>query len=131
MEIIGKLSEVLPEQSGQGKNGVWTKLSFIIETQDQYPKKVCIDAWGDKVDAIKSLKLNDVAKIDFDVESREYNGKWYTNLKAWRIEKQGAGSSNSSAGFAAPSSSQNPPLPDFEEPSAGSNSFEPTDDLPF
>lgn len=126
MEIIGKLSEVLPEQSGQGRNGTWVKVSFVLETQDQYPKKVCIDAWGDKVDSVKSLNTNDVVKVDFDVESREYNGKWYTNVKAWRIEKQGAG-----GGMPASTPSQNPPLPDFEEPMSSSTSFEPTDDLPF
>jgi hypothetical protein len=129
MDITGKLSEILPEQSGQGRNGNWTKLSFVLETQDQYPKKICIDAWGDKVDAIKSMKINDVIKVDFDVESREYNGKWYTNIKAWRIEKQGAGSSNLPS--SSSSSSQNPPLPSFEEPISSVDSFEPTDDLPF
>lgn len=129
MDITGKLSEILPEQSGQGRNGNWTKLSFVLETQDQYPKKICIDAWGDKVDAIKSMKINDVIKVDFDVESREYNGKWYTNIKAWRIEKQGAGSSNLPSSSSM--SSQNPPLPSFEEPISSVDSFEPTDDLPF
>ena len=123
MEITGKLAQVLPEQSGQGRNGTWVKISFILETQDQYPKKVCIDAWGDKVDLVKSFQSGDLLKVDFDVESREYNGRWYTNVKAWRLEKQGQGAS------AAP---ENPPLPDFDEPTSTSeDSYEPTDDLPF
>lgn len=126
MDITGKLSEILPEQTGQGRNGSWVKISFIIETQDQYPKKICIDAWGDKVDNVKNLNINDTVKVDFDVESREYNGKWYTNVKAWRIEKVGVGSNTTSEIPA-----NNPPLPTFEEPMSPSESFEPTDDLPF
>lgn len=123
MEITGKLTEILPEQSGQGKNGTWVKGAFVIETQDQYPKKVCIDVWGDKVDVVKTLNINDVVKVDFDVESREFNGKWYTNVKAWRIEKQNAGGTNTPE--------NNPPLPTFGESDGPADSFEPTDDLPF
>jgi len=124
MEITAKLMEILPEQTGQGRNGTWVKISFVIETQEQYPKKICVDAWGDRVDIVKRLNINDMVKVEFDVESREYNGRWYTNVKAWRIEKQGEGGSN-------PASATNPPLPDIEEPAAPSDSFEPTDDLPF
>jgi hypothetical protein len=124
MEITGKLSQVLPEQTGQGRNGTWVKISFVLETQDQYPKKICIDAWGDKADVVKGFAVGDLLKVDFDAESREYNGRWYTNLKAWRMEKQGENT-------AAPAG-DNPPLPNFEEPSSSSEtSFEPTDDLPF
>lgn len=118
MDITGKLIEKLPEQKGQGKNGTWVKASFVIETEDQYPKKICIDAWGDRVDNVNGLNINDKVKVDFDVESREYNGRWYTNVKAWRIEKVGGQEAGG-----------NPPLPEFEDP--GTPSFEPTDDLPF
>jgi len=122
MDITAKLIEILPEQTGQGRNGTWVKISFVVETQEQYPKKICIDAWGDRVDIVKGLNINDMLKVEFDVESREYNGRWYTNVKAWRIEKQNAASTGSG---------NNPPLPDIEEPAASTDSFEPTDDLPF
>jgi hypothetical protein len=128
MDITAKVTEILAEQSGQGRNGTWVKISFVVETQEQYPRKICIDAWGDKVDMVKSLKPGETVKVDFDIESREYNGRWYTNVKAWRIEKQ----TEEAGGGAAPADT--PPLPDFEEPaSSGSSepSFEPTDDLPF
>lgn len=124
MDITAKIIEILPEQTGQGRNGTWVKISFIVETQEQYPKKICFDAWGDRVDIVKGLNLNDTVKVEFDVESREYNGRWYTNVKAWRIEKQNAGA-------AASGIENNPPLPDIEEPAGPSASFEPTDDLPF
>ncbi len=126
MEITARLTDILPEQSGQGRNGVWRKISFVVETQDQYPRKICFDVWGDKIDDIKQLQAGDMLKVEFDVESREYNGRWYTNVKAWRVEKQNAGG-ESAAGTPA-----NPPLPDFEEPAApASETGEITDDLPF
>jgi hypothetical protein len=84
-EIGGRLFHVAPEQSGQGKNGTWTKQEFVIETTDQYPKKVCFTVWGEKTSALKSLKAGEEVKVSFDVESREYNGKWYSDLKAWRV----------------------------------------------
>ncbi len=119
MEIEGKLSELLPEQSGQGKNGnAWRKRSFVIETlDDQYPKKVCIDAWGDRIENVTSLAVGDEVTVSFDIESREYNGRWYTNVKAWKIDKKQAAN--------APS---NPPLPGADDMPPPP---EPTDDLPF
>ena len=69
LEIIGNLWKVMPEQSGAGKNGTWVKQDFIIETDDQYPKKVCITAWGEKADELKKLKLFvDLAKSDYRID---------------------------------------------------------------
>ncbi len=89
MQISGKLLQLLPLQTGQGKNGQWKKQDVIIETEGQYPKKVCISIWGDKADE-KTLQPGNTLKIDFDVESREYNGKWYTDVKAWKVEAAGS-----------------------------------------
>src|SRR5215210_2148737 len=85
MQLTGKLVQLLPPQSGQGKNGPWKKQDIIVETEGQYPKKVCIAVWGDKADE-KILQIGNSLKIDFDVESREYNGRWYTDVKAWKVE---------------------------------------------
>ena len=84
MDISGKIIQLLPAQEGQGKNGTWKKQEFILETGDTYPKKVCIAVWGDKID-IKGFKMGDAVDVSFDVESREYNGKWYTDVKAWKV----------------------------------------------
>lgn len=105
LEIIGKLVQVLPEQTGIGKNGAWIKQDFIIETQEQYPKKVCFSAWGDKAATVKSLEAGSDIKIAFNIESREFNGRWYTDLRPWKIEAQ----SNTSG-----AQSNTPPLPDNE-----------------
>jgi hypothetical protein len=99
MDISGKILQLLPLQTGQGKNGTWKKQELILETGDAYPKKVCIAVWGDKID-MSSHKPGDEVEVSFDVESREYNGRWYTDVKAWKItgkQKQGAQQAASSA----------------------------------
>jgi hypothetical protein len=88
MEIKGKLVKVLPVQTGQGRNGEWKRQEFIIELDGTYPRKVCISTWGDKV-SVESLKEGTMLNVSFDVESREFNGKWYTNLTAWKVETVG------------------------------------------
>jgi hypothetical protein len=85
MQITAKLIQLLPLQTGTGKNGQWKKQEIIVETNDQYAKKICVAIWGDKADT-NILQIGNQLKIDFDVESREYNGKWYTDVKAWRVE---------------------------------------------
>ena len=87
MEISGKLLLLLTPQTGTGKNGQWKKQDFVIETTDNYPKKVCLSAWGDKID-LNKFKPGQAVKVFFDVESREYNGKWYTDLKAFGMQPQ-------------------------------------------
>jgi hypothetical protein len=81
MNISGKFVQLLPEVKGEGRNGPWTRQDFILETDDQYPKKVCISVWNSKVDA-KNLKAGDPVTVEITVESREYNGRWYTDVKA-------------------------------------------------
>jgi hypothetical protein len=111
MDINGKIFQLLPVQTGQGKNGTWKKQEFVIETGDAYPKKVCMEVWGDKID-MNQFKPGDSVSVSFDLESREYNGRWYTGVKAWKVVSQG------STGSMPP-----PPGP--------IDSFPPEDDLPF
>ena len=122
LEITGKLITILPQQSGQGKNGTWIKQDFILETQEQFPKKVCISVWGDKAKDLEGFAIGETMKAGINVESREFNGKWYTDVKAWKLDKLGAAQRNESP---IPSDET---LPPFLDPS---NKFEPTDDLPF
>jgi len=90
MDVNGKLIKILPQQSGSSGRGNWVKQEFIIETTEQYPKKVCMSLWGDKADLLKNYKLGDELKVSFNVESREYNERWYTDIRAWKIEPAGA-----------------------------------------
>ncbi len=89
MQLTAKLLTVLPLQTGNGKNGEWKKQDFIVETGEMYPKKICISVWGDKINPTVLVVGNEL-NIDFDIESREYNGRWYTDLKAWKIELVGS-----------------------------------------
>jgi hypothetical protein len=125
LEITGKLVTKLAQQSGQGKNGTWIKQDFIIETQEQFPKKVCISLWGEKAKELDNYAIGETMKAGINVESREFNGKWYTDVKAWRIEKASTSKGN---GNDLPPMPTDESLPPFLDPS---NKFEPTDDLPF
>ena len=89
MQISAKLIQLLPLQTGTGKNGQWKKQDIVVETEATYPKKICISVWGDKIDT-SILQPGNMLKIDFDVESREYNSRWYTDVKAWKIEAVGS-----------------------------------------
>ncbi len=106
MDIKGRVIQLLALQTGEGKNGTWKKQDFVIETDGQYPKKVCISAWGDKINE-SALQIGNEVNISFDVESREYNGRWYTDLKAWKIDTLGAGAAEQPS-YAASSPSSRP-----------------------
>ena len=84
MNIQAKLVQLLPIQTGMGKNGQWRKQDIIVETTGQYPKKICISIWGDKINE-KQLLIGNQLDIDFEMESREFNGKWYTDIRARKI----------------------------------------------
>ncbi len=118
MELTAKLVQLLPLQTGTGKNGQWKKQDIIVETDGTYPKKVCISIWGDKINEAV-LKVGSQLNISFDVESREYNSRWYTDVKAWKVE---------AAGAAGPAPAANNNVEDvyFDEGSMDSK-----EDLPF
>ena len=128
LEISGKIIKILPEQTGSGKNGVWKKQDFILETMEQFPKKICIAAWGDKVDQIQSLNVGEEVKVAFNVESREYNERWYTDLKAWKIDTNSGGSQSGSTAASPKKASNAPQNSDVTTFHADSDA---DDDLPF
>jgi len=93
-----------------------------METPGQYPKKVCLTVWGDKIDQFNIQEGSDIT-ASIEVESREYNGRWYTDVKVWRVNSQ----DNSNGGGGAPSGNQKQDQPDvstFSDDSEG-------DILPF
>lgn len=101
MQLTAKLIQLLPLQTGTGKNGEWKKQDIIVQTDGTYPKKVCISVWGDKINT-SQLIVGNMLQIDFDVESREYNSRWYTDCKAWKIVTAGSGGGNTSEGVDMP-----------------------------
>lgn len=88
-QVTGRIIQKLPVQTGVGKNGAWIKQEFVIETAGQYPKKVCLSTWGDLATGMDSYHPGEVVKVSFNPESRDYNDKWYTELKVWKIEREG------------------------------------------
>jgi Domain of unknown function (DUF3127) len=128
LELTGTLIKVMPEVNGSGKNGNWVKQEFVIETFDQYPKKICCSAWGERVNDLKRYALGDALKLNISIESREYNERWYSDIRAYRID------SHDSQGESAPSGTSNSSRPAPAAPPSVSNlpSFNAEEeDLPF
>ena len=92
MDLSGKVTSQLAEVSGSSKSGnAWRKQEYIVETGGQYPKKVCVSIWGDKIDQF-GLKVGEQVNLGIEIESREYNGRWYTEVKAYKVDRsQGGG----------------------------------------
>ncbi|MBI9034734.1 MAG: DUF3127 domain-containing protein [Bacteroidales bacterium] len=111
LEVTGKVFKILPEVTGEGKNGQWKKQDFVIETEEQYPKKVCMSVWGDKTATLQQLQIGDAVKVGINIDSREYNERWYTDVRAWKIDKI---SDTAGGSAAAPAMDNLPPMPDDE-----------------
>jgi hypothetical protein len=122
MEIEGKVLQLLPVQNINTQKGPLKKLEFVIEIEAKFPKKVCFSLWNDKVDLFNA-KPGDIIKVFFDLESREYNGKWYTEAKAWKVEN------GQTAGIAEQNNFSSAILDDI--PSTFNAQKEDIDDLPF
>ncbi len=120
LKITGKVTDLLEEQSGEGRNGTWRKQEFILETEGDYPKQICIVQWGDNIDKF-GIQQGERITAHIDIASREYNGRWYTDVKAWRVERDQAGGADAGA---PPSFAGEP----FPEPPADDDV---EDDLPF
>lgn len=87
MEINLKIIQVLPAQEGVGKNGnPWKMQGYVGETQSEYPKKVYFEVFGEERIKDNPCDIDDMVKVSFDIESREFNGRWYTSIRAWKIE---------------------------------------------
>jgi hypothetical protein len=121
LDVTGKLINLLPVESGQGKNGPWTKQPFIIETEDQYPKKICISAWNDSAKNIQAVPAGTKVKVSISIESREYNGRWYTDIRSWKIETSGNQVDRPVSGFSSASQPIEPMQAEMQQ----------EDDLPF
>lgn len=111
MEVIGKIIVDLPMQSGTSKTGnAWKKKEYVLETEDTYPKKIHFDFFGDRADQYQ-LTVGQRVRLSFDIESREYNGRWYTSIRGWKAEP-------ATEGAPAPGQAY-PAAPSFPQPAAG------------
>ena len=143
MEVVGKIIQVLPLQEGVGRNGnPWKVQPYVLETLDQYPRKVHFEVFGE--DRIKQnpCDVDQLVTVSFDIESREFNGRWYTSIRAWKIQQ---GDVTQAAPGVAPAAAPQPaapaqpaaqPVANSPEPMANVDPFDAsagdgTSDLPF
>ena len=138
LEIEGRLVQKLAVQSGRSARGDWSKQEFILEYKEgNFPASVCFSVWGaDKVRDLERFQVGDQLRVSFNAASREFNGRWYTDLRAWRIapltqdapapqgpEPVGRAADSMPAGF-APAPMRQAPAPTLDDLQEG-------DDLPF
>lgn len=84
--ITGKIINILPTERGESQRGQWCRGGFIIEYGEEYPKKALFQVFGeDKVAQFASLPIGTPVTVDYSIEAREYNGKWYNNVSAHRV----------------------------------------------
>ena len=133
MEIIGKIVQILPLQQGTSKAGnPWKKQEYILETLgSQYPRKVCFHLFGDNVDKFP-LQVGQEVTVQVDVESREFNGRWYTDVRAWNVTPGIQVPGTGYAPAAAPAYGTPPQQPaPAAAPAAAASPVTAADDLPF
>ena len=142
LKIEGRVLELLEEQSGEGRNGPWRKREFILETGGKYPRKVCITQWGDDIDQ-SGVAEGEQLTAYIDIQSREYNGRWYTDVKAWKIEREEARTGAEPAGRsraqapesgAGPEAGAGPSSRSGRRGASETGTYDPSgedDDLPF
>jgi hypothetical protein len=99
--ITGEVTNVLEEETGTGRNGPWRKQSFILKTPGDYPKEICVIQWGDSIDKF-AVQPGEIITAHIDIQSREFKGRWYTDVKAWKIERKDGGGGRPSADGKAP-----------------------------
>lgn len=135
MEIIGKAIAALPVKSGvsQRTGEQWQSREYVIETQEQYPKKMCFEVFG--TDKLKEFNIrnNDLIKVHFDITAREYNGKWYNSIRAWKVEhvNQDGSAAGATANQVAASSPQEQAPQEQATKVTATTKQESDDDLPF
>ena len=134
MEITGKVVRLGTLTEGTSARGPWRKQELIIETEEQYPRTVCLICWTNQIDEIQKFVPGQSIKAQIEISSREFNGKWYTDVRVWRFDPVGAQPATTTsapqAQPAQPMTHQTPPQaapsPEYSAPSEDS-----TDDLPF
>lgn len=91
MEVQGTITAVLPQRNGTSKAGKpWCSASYVLQTQEQYPKHVCFDVLNENITKF-NLRQGEYVKVSFDIDAREYNGKWHNSIKAWSVQRVDAG----------------------------------------
>jgi len=131
MEVTGKIIKKLPVQSGTSKSGnPWSKQEYVLETQEAYPKKIFFSFFGDRANQYP-LEEGQNVNLSFDIDSHEYNGRWFTNINGWKAEvlPEGATAAPQAATPQAAPAAAAPAATPFDPVAPAPAS--PSDDLPF
>ena len=134
MEIQGKVIAVLPERSGVSARGEWKSQTYVIETQEQYPKKMAFDVFGADRLAQFNIQSGEELLVSFDIDAHEYQGRWFNSIRAWNVTKvsqQAMASSANAAGVANPTNQQNLFPPEQQSAQQQAQQRGNSDDLPF
>jgi hypothetical protein len=134
MEIQGKVIAVLPERSGVSARGEWKSQTYVIETQEQYPKKMAFDVFGADRLAQFNIHSGEEILVSFDIDAHEYQGRWFNSIRAWNVTKvsqQAMASSVNAAGVANPTNQQNLFPPEQQSAQQQAQQRGNSDDLPF
>ena len=139
MAVVGKIIQVLPLQEGVGRNGnPWKVQPYVLETLDQYPRKVHFEVFGEDRIRMNPCAIDQLVTVSFDIESREFNGRWYTSIRAYRIVQGDVtqGAAAPAAPAAAPVAAAPAQAAPAEEVPANVDPFDAsagdgTSDLPF
>ena len=134
MEIQGKVIAVLPERSGVSARGEWKSQTYVIETQEQYPKKMAFDVFGADRLAQFNIHSGEEILVSFDIDAHEYQGRWFNSIRAWNVTKvsqQAMASSANAAGVANPTNQQNLFPPEQQSAQQQAQQRGNSEDLPF
>lgn len=132
MEITGRIIAVLPVMSGISRVGnEWKKQEYVLETHDQYPRKVCFQIFGaDRIEQAH-IQPGEELTVSFDIDSREYQGRWFTNINAWRVDRPVAMVPQSAPSAMNMDSAVSPAASATQQAAPDFGSANPIDDLPF
>ena len=88
MELSGKVIAVLEPRGGVSKTGnAWKVQEYVIETHDQYPRRMCFDVFGeDKINQF-NIQVGEELTVSFDIDAREWQGRWFNSIRAWKVER--------------------------------------------
>lgn len=133
MEIQGKVIVVLPERSGISQRGEWRSQTYVIETQEQYPKKMAFDVFGGDRIVNFGIQLGEVINVSFDIDAHEYQGRYFNQIRAWAVSKVSQqAAAQAPAGVAQSSAHYTPPAqPQQPQSGAPSSDAQSSDNLPF
>ncbi len=136
MELQGKVIAVLPERSGTSARGEWKAQSFVIETHENYPKKLVFDVFGADRLAQFSIQSGEELLVSFDIDAHEYQGRWYNSVRAWNIQRVDPNAVAGAMGGVQPGMQPFPPMgapAPAPAPAAApaADAGQSADDLPF